>query len=282
MLGSKLLEMGEDIEWIAPTHKALDLHDLDAVETLILETRPRAIIYAAGIARPMEAETNPEEAYFLNTNCPGRIAAISNHEGIQFCYISSNAVFDGLPATQDGYREEDKPFPSSVYGKSKYAGEQATLAYAITLVPRAINIFSSTYTQRSDFVRRLITGWSNHKITTAITDEFINPIYSSFAARSILYLVKNRYRGILHIGGSDILSNRDFVRLLADKVAHFVPRPVLEEISFATWKARTGNANRSPALSTQRYLALKEAPHLPASAESIDAFLKDYDFTIAA
>jgi dTDP-4-dehydrorhamnose reductase len=64
------------------------------------------------------AEDRPEQAFALNAEFPGRLARA---KGVPLVHYSTNYVLDG---SREEYRESDAPAPLSVYGCSKWRGEQ--------------------------------------------------------------------------------------------------------------------------------------------------------------
>src|SRR6266567_1326297 len=94
-LGSKLQNHFPFSGLTAPTHKELDLLNIQNVSHFIENNNPQAIIYAAGITKIDSAEENNELAYLLNHRIPEKIAKFVSKNNIPFIYISTDAVFDG-------------------------------------------------------------------------------------------------------------------------------------------------------------------------------------------
>ncbi len=67
------------------------------------------------------AETHRDLAFKLNSDVPANLAKICKQLDIPLVHFTSQLVFDGAKGE---YAETDLPHPISVYGESKYQGEQ--------------------------------------------------------------------------------------------------------------------------------------------------------------
>ena len=84
--------------------------------------RPDVIVNAAAHTAVDKAESEPELARLLNATTPGVLAAEAAKIGAWLIHYSTDYVFDG-----SGHRpwtESDTPAPLSVYGRTKWEGEQ--------------------------------------------------------------------------------------------------------------------------------------------------------------
>lgn len=112
--------------------EALDLADLDAVDALIERVAPGVVVNAAAYTAVDRAEDDPEMAFRINAEAPGRIAAACVSRGATLVHYSTDYVFDG--SGKRPYREDDPTAPLGVYGTSKLAGERAIAATGATHV----------------------------------------------------------------------------------------------------------------------------------------------------
>jgi len=103
--------------------ESLDLSDLDAIGALIERVAPDAVVNAAAYTAVDRAEDEPELAFRINADAPGRMAAVCAARDATLIHYSTDYVFDGSGARP--YREDDPTAPLGVYGSSKLAGEQA-------------------------------------------------------------------------------------------------------------------------------------------------------------
>lgn len=110
-------------EIIAPERSDCDLADANGLRSLVADISPDVIVNAAAYTAVDRAESEPEEADAVNAVAPGVLACEARKIGALMVHYSTDYIFDG---TKTGaYVESDVPNPQSVYGKSKWAGENA-------------------------------------------------------------------------------------------------------------------------------------------------------------
>lgn len=105
---------------------ALDVGDVDAVESFIRALGPDVVVNAAAYTAVDRAESEVDAALAANARGPGAMARACAATGAMLVHYSTDYVFDG--ASAQPYRERDATSPLGVYGRSKLEGEQAIRA----------------------------------------------------------------------------------------------------------------------------------------------------------
>jgi len=110
-----------------------DVHGIDraeaditvpgALEQLARDVRPDWIAHLAAYTKVDDCESHADDAYAVNALGSRNAALASLACGAALLAISTDYVFGGRGSTP--YREYDAADPKSVYGASKWAGEQA-------------------------------------------------------------------------------------------------------------------------------------------------------------
>jgi dTDP-4-dehydrorhamnose reductase len=111
---------------VAIDAEEMDLADADAIRRTVREVRPDIIINPAAYTAVDKAESDPDVAMVVNGTAAGIFAEESKRLGAVLVHYSTDYVFDGDKTAP--YTESDLPNPQSVYGKTKFAGEQAIRA----------------------------------------------------------------------------------------------------------------------------------------------------------
>lgn len=128
---------------IAPPRGTLDLSDPDSVRQTIRELRPRWIVNPAAYTAVDKAESEPALAQTINCDSVRAIGEEAHKIGAAVIHFSTDYVFDGS-ATRP-YVETDPTNPSSIYGATKLAGEQALAATgAAHLIFRTSWVYGAT------------------------------------------------------------------------------------------------------------------------------------------
>lgn len=122
-------QVGTALQRTIPDSWTLAAHDLEtdirqerAVSAAIDDVRPDVIINCAAFTNVDGAESNVDEAHDVNAVAPGVIAGAAVHAGVRFIHISTDYVFDGR--AHRPYLPDAPTAPQSVYGRTKYEGEE--------------------------------------------------------------------------------------------------------------------------------------------------------------
>jgi len=123
-VGGELLRLLPQLgEVFAPGREQLDLSKPDDIRRTILDVRPQLIVNAAAYTAVDQAETDQATAQAINQEAPGLMAVEAKKIGATLVHYSTDYVFDGTKRVP--YDEADSVNPINIYGKTKFAGEQA-------------------------------------------------------------------------------------------------------------------------------------------------------------
>ena len=124
MLGRTLCAELTDFEVIPTDLPEADITDPAGFDALLKRERPDAVIHCAAMTAVDKCETEIDFAYKLNAFGTANVASACHRNGIRLIAISTDYVFEG--DADRPYNEFDIPSGgNTVYGKSKYAGEEA-------------------------------------------------------------------------------------------------------------------------------------------------------------
>lgn len=124
MLGRTLRQEFSDCEIVVVDLPEADITDAAGFDVFLAEHKPDAVIHCAAMTAVDECESEIEFAYKLNAFGTANVAAACNRHGVRLIAISTDYVFDG--DSDRPYNEFDRATGgATVYGKSKFAGEEA-------------------------------------------------------------------------------------------------------------------------------------------------------------
>ncbi|MCU7959604.1 MAG: dTDP-4-dehydrorhamnose reductase [gamma proteobacterium symbiont of Bathyaustriella thionipta] len=119
----------------------LDLADTASCQHAFTQAKPDYVINCAAYTQVDKAEKDSEQAWRVNAEAPGCLAALCAQNNAVLVHFSTDYVFSGVQ--KQPWTERDEAKPASEYGRSKLAGEQAVLNSAChALVFRTSWIFS--------------------------------------------------------------------------------------------------------------------------------------------
>ncbi len=192
-------------EIVAPRRSEMDLTDASSVRAAIRAIRPRWIVNPAAYTAVDKAESEPDLAYAVNETAVRVIGEEAQSLGAAVIHFSTDYVFEGSGTKP--YVETDATGPTSVYGTSKLAGEQALAsACAAHLIFRTSWVYGSTGKNFLLTILRLARDRDQMKI---VADQHGAPTWSRDLARMTAHVVaqsdcKNlaALSGVYHASGS--------------------------------------------------------------------------------
>lgn len=219
---------------------AADLSQGDAAKLLLAWIRPTHIIHLAGVARPMEAEQDPDRAYRLNVSATRVLADHAQRTNAWMLFASTDAVFEGdAPGRQD---EAAPTAPRTVYGQTKLQGESEVLGRQAGCVARIAMLWGVPTNGSAG-------GWAAITNTlraggelSAVVDEIRTPLHFATASRLILALSRKKFRGLINIGGDDVMSPFEILCKFRDSLqSTSVIKPVTR-LEYSPFLSRPRNA----------------------------------------
>ena len=124
MLGRTLQQEFRDCELVIADLPEADITDPAGFDAFLAQAAPDAVIHCAAMTAVDKCETEIDFAYKLNAFGSANVAAACHRHGIRLVAISTDYVFEG--SSDRPYCEFDLPNGgNTVYGKSKFAGEEA-------------------------------------------------------------------------------------------------------------------------------------------------------------
>lgn len=213
MLGQELVKAFADTDVFAWDREECDVLS-DACEEKITALAPNLIINAIAYNDVDRAEGEGSEiAMRLNAEVPGNLARIARELGATFVHFSTDCVFDG---TKGNYSEEDEPNPLSVYGVSKWKGEQAVLASgARAYVIRLARLFGKPAISeggKKSFVDMMLDLATKKDHLDLVDDEIASPTYAPDLAHTTRRIVETQEPGLYHSAGSGKCSWYEFAK----------------------------------------------------------------------
>jgi dTDP-4-dehydrorhamnose reductase len=235
------------------THAELDVTDAAAVADALAGA---TVINCAAYTDVDGAETHADAARAVNERGARNVAEAA----ARVTYVSTDYVFDG---TKDGaYVESDHVNPVSEYGRSKLAGERATLtASPHSLIVRTSWLFGAG---GRNFVATMLRLGEERGELDVVDDQVGCPTFTGHLAEAVVALADGHEHGFLHVAGGGACSWFDFARAIFERAGMETEvRPCSTE-QFPRPAPRPANS----VLVSER-----GAPELPAWQDGLDAYL---------
>ncbi|WP_263382423.1 dTDP-4-dehydrorhamnose reductase [Granulicella arctica] len=170
---------------IAPCRSEMDLSQSVRVREVIRAVQPRWIVNPGAYTAVDKAESEPELAYAVNQSCVAAIGEEAKKIGAAVIHFSTDYVFSGAGSAP--YRETDATLPTSVYGASKLAGEQALAASgAAYLIFRTSWVYGST---GKNFLLTILKLARERESLRIVADQHGAPTSSEDLARMVVSVI---------------------------------------------------------------------------------------------
>ncbi len=215
LLGGRIAErLRESFEVITTRHQAaahgdgksvgLDLGSSDSVEAAFDRARPDAVVHSAALSDVDRCEREPELARSVNVSGSERIAQACATRGLALVALSTDLVFPGgLSLSPEGAL----PQPLSVYGRTKLAGEVASLALCPSAaVVRVALVIGRGHGPRGTGTEAIVWALRAGRPARLFSDQYRTPIDADSVAEAIALALQRRASGRYHLGGSERVS----------------------------------------------------------------------------
>lgn len=175
----------------------LDITDKEAVEKVIAEVDPDAVIHCAAWTAVDMAEDDDKVELVRKVNAGGtqNIADACKKQDCKMTYISTDYVFDGQGT--EPWQPDCKDYkPLNVYGQTKLEGE---LAVANTLekyfIVRIAWVFGLN---GKNFIKTMINVGKTHDTVRVVNDQIGTPTYTLDLARLLVDMNETEKYGYYH------------------------------------------------------------------------------------
>jgi len=176
----------------------LDITDARAVNTMICDFKPHAILNCAAFTDVDACEKEKALAWKINVKGPENLARSAGNHNARLIHISTDYVFSGRKKVPQPYVEQDAPNPISYYGRTKFEGEkavqQATTNYLIVRTAWLYGFHGHNFLKT---MLRLALA-APRKPITVVNDQFGSPTWSYTLAQQLQKLIHAGVTGICH------------------------------------------------------------------------------------
>lgn len=199
-----------------------DITDDDGLFGRMSAASPDTIVHCAAMTDVDACETSRDAAFKINEDGTRNVALAAKACGARLFVISTDYVFSGEPPREPwAWSETDIPRPRTVYGLSKFAGEQmATMLYPDSVVLRIAWLYGAGGPSFVHTMAKL--GAQSGEPIKVVNDQRGNPTSAKTVARALDFLFKRAdVSGIVHATCEEQCTWYDFAceikRLLGER-----------------------------------------------------------------
>ncbi|MDO4199080.1 MAG: dTDP-4-dehydrorhamnose reductase [Erysipelotrichaceae bacterium] len=176
---------------------ALDITDKEAVDKVISEVNPDAVIHCAAWTAVDMAEDDDKVdlVYKVNSDGTRYIAETCKKLDIKMLYLSTDYVFDGQGETP--WDPDNKDYkPLNIYGKSKLEGELAVSSmldkYFIVRIAWVFGL------NGKNFIKTMVNVGKTHDTVRVVCDQIGTPTYTYDLSVLLVDMIESDKYGYYH------------------------------------------------------------------------------------
>ena len=184
----------------------LDIGNWRAVAAFVEDCNPDVIINCAAYTNVDGCETNEDTAMAANALGPRNLAMAAEAVGAKLVHISTDYVFSGNDMREK--REWDICAPTSIYGFSKYLGEQYVQKFCRRhFIVRTAWLYGYT---GKNFVKTILKVGKERGALKIVNDQHGNPTNAADLAHHLLKLAVTEEYGLYHATNNGTCSWYEF------------------------------------------------------------------------
>ncbi len=206
-----LAKSNEQLSFIFLSKEKLPIDNKEAMMHFFDKNHIQYVINCAAYTAVDKAEQEQEQAFLINGDAVGNLAAICKMHGSIFIHLSTDYVYDGK--NQKPLLESNAVSPLNVYGWSKLKGEELALNQnANSLIIRTSWVYSP---YGNNFVKTMVRLFKEKPAINVINDQFGCPTYAADLASVIISFIQkieegSSFSGIYNYCNEGIISWFDF------------------------------------------------------------------------
>ena len=187
----------------------MDITDKEQVREVIKSHNPDVVFHCAAWTNVDKAEEMEEVVTNINVNGTSFIAEITKEINATLFYISTDYVFDG---EKEGlYEIDDIPNPISVYGKTKYLGEEAAKINDKHFIVRISWVFGIN---GNNFIKTMLKLSETRNELNVVNDQIGSPTYTVDLASLLVDMSLTNKYGTYHANNDGFCTWADFARYI--------------------------------------------------------------------
>ena len=203
------LEKRGIFDYLAVDIDEMDITNREQVMAIVKEYHPDVICHCAAWTAVDKAEDNEEACEKVNVEGTKNITDASLEVDAKLIYLSTDYVFDG---TKEGYyTEEDQVNPKSVYGKTKYLGEEEVRRNNKHFIGRISWVFGIN---GGNFIKTMLKLSENHDSLNVVDDQVGSPTYTVDLAKILVDMSETDKYGTYHITNENYCSWAEFAEYI--------------------------------------------------------------------
>lgn len=192
-------------DYLAVDIDEMDITNRNQVMVIVKEYKPDVIIHCAAWTAVDKAEDMEDKVRLVNVEGTKNLVDASLEVGAKMIYMSTDYVFDG---TKEGYyTEEDQVRPMSVYGQTKFDGEEEVRRNPNHFITRISWVFGIN---GGNFIKTMLKLSETRNELNVVGDQVGSPTYTVDLSKVLIDMAHSDKYGTYHVNNDGYCSWAEF------------------------------------------------------------------------
>lgn len=205
--------------FVSFTSAELDITNITAVHQAIDKAKPSVLINCAGYTKVDQAEEDQDKAEMVNVDGVANLAEACRRHKVCLVHYSTDYVFAGTDEDAhrfpDGYLTRHSGAPQSVYGHTKWRGEQEIRNIMDDYLIIRVSWLCGRYGH--NFVKTMLRLAQDRDEIRVVDDQIGSPSFTAPVVHQTAALLAKQARGVFHVASDGKISWFDFAREVITK-----------------------------------------------------------------
>lgn len=202
----ELEQRGHEVTGVG--REEMDITDAEKVRKVIRDCVPDAVIHCSAYTAVDRAEDEADQCRKVNVEGTKNIAEICAELDCKIIYISTDFVFSG--EGERPWETDDAAGPISVYGRTKYEGEDEVKSRLDKFfIVRISWVFGKN---GNNFVKTMLRIGKENGAVKVVDDQIGSPTYTRDMAVLLADMVQTEKYGVYHASNEGFCSWYDFAK----------------------------------------------------------------------
>lgn len=203
------LENRGEFDYKALDSSQMDITNREQVLKIVKEYHPDVIFHCAAWTAVDKAEEEEEKVQEVNVVGTKNLVDASLEVDAKIIYLSTDYVFDGKK--EGYYKEDDSVSPMSVYGRTKYEGEEEARKNPKHFITRISWVFGIN---GNNFIKTMLRLSETHNEVTVVDDQVGSPTYTVDLAKLLVEMSYTEKYGTYHVNNDGYCSWAEFAKYI--------------------------------------------------------------------
>ncbi|MBQ2639492.1 MAG: dTDP-4-dehydrorhamnose reductase [Bacilli bacterium] len=207
----KELKMRGEEDILGVDIDVLDITDREQVMKIVKAYKPDVIFHCAAWTAVDKAEELEDKCRKVNVEGTKNLVDASIEVGSKIVYMSTDYVFDG---EKEGlYKEEDRVNPKSVYGQTKFEGEEEVRRNQNHFITRISWVFGEN---GNNFIKTMLKLADKYDELSVVGDQIGSPTYTVDLAKLLVEMAETEKFGTYHVNNEGYCSWAEFAKYIME------------------------------------------------------------------